>query len=394
VTVGLARPPRSAWDVVIVGAGPAGSALACRLRPRHRVLLLERPPAAGAMGATAPGTARIGESLPGAAGVLLQRLGLFGLFLAQGHAERGVSVSQWATDAPTWFDAVRDPQGPGWHLDRRRFDAGLRAAAVAAGAELHDSSRRLQVRHDGDGWRIELEGPGPSRRVHHAAVLVDASGRRAMAARQLGLARRAEDPLICLYAHLPADPGDEDRATRICADSNGWWYSVRVPSGQRVLAFHLDRDDSELKALRDPAQLLAKARRQALLAGIEWGSAAVRVHAQPAGGAGLDPDALAALPDGFYAVGDAMQAFDPLASQGLFHALATAESVARAVERQADGLKQARHRYLDEMRAVQSHHRQRLAETYAAVTRFAGETFWRRRIDRVGRDRMEMQLTS
>ncbi|MBM5818330.1 MAG: hypothetical protein FJ083_17715, partial [Cyanobacteria bacterium K_Offshore_surface_m2_239] len=27
---------------MIVGAGPAGAALACRLRPRHRVLLLER----------------------------------------------------------------------------------------------------------------------------------------------------------------------------------------------------------------------------------------------------------------------------------------------------------------------------------------------------------------
>lgn len=384
MTVGGAGPPRSAWDVVIVGAGPAGSALACRLRPRHRVLLLERPPAAGITDAAEPRAAvRIGESLPGAAGVLLQRLGLLGPFLAQGHAERGVSVSQWDTDTPTWFDAVRDPQGPGWHLDRPRFDASLRAAALAAGAELGDSGRRLQVRHDGDGWRIELEGPGPQQRVHHAAVLVDASGRRAMVARQLGLARRAEDPLICLYAHLPAAPADEDQATRICADSNGWWYSVRVPSGQRVLAFHLDRDDPELKALRDPARLLAKARRHALLlAGIRPGSAAVRVHAQPAGGAGLDPDALAALPDGFYAVGDAMQAFDPLASQGLFHALATAESVAQAVERQADGLQQARHRYLDEMRAVQSRHRQRLAETYAAVTRFAGEPFWRRRSGR------------
>jgi hypothetical protein len=61
--------------------------------------------------------------------------------------------------------------------------------------------------------------------------------------------------------------------------------SVRVASGQRVLAFHLDRDDPELKVLRDPARLLAKARHQALLAGVERGSAAVRVHAQPAGGA-------------------------------------------------------------------------------------------------------------
>jgi flavin-dependent dehydrogenase len=293
-------------------------------------------------------------------------------------------VSQWDADTPAWFDAVRDPKGPGWHLDRRRFDSGLRAAALAAGAGLGDSGPRLQVSHEGGGWRIELEGPGPSRSVRHAAVLVDASGRRALVARQLGLVRWAQDSLICLYVHLPADPRDEDQATRICADSNGWWYSVRVPSGQRVLAFHLDRDDPELKALRDPARLLAKARGHALLAGIQFGSAALRVHAQPAGSAGLDPDGLAVLPDGFYAVGDAMQAFDPLASQGLFHALATADSVARAVEQHAHGPRQARARHLDEMRSVQSRHRQRLAETYAAVRRFAGEPFWRRRTGRIG----------
>lgn len=365
----------TSWDVVIVGAGPAGAALACRLRPRHRVLLLERLHAL----AGPPAAPRIGESLPGAARVLLQRLGVFDRFLAQGHAERGASVSQWESDTPVWFDAVRDPQGAGWHLDRRRFDAGLREAAEAAGAVLMDSGRHLHVSHDHGRWRIHLQGPGAAPGTHEAPVLVDASGRRRVAARQLGLARQEEDPLICLYVHLPADAGDADQATRICADTNGWWYSVRVPSGQRVLAFHLDRGDPELQALRDPARLLAKARRHALLAGIRPAGAQVRVHAQPAGGAGPEPGALAALPEGFFAVGDAMRAFDPIASQGLFNALATAEGVAHAVTQHADGVKGARDRHLDEMRAVQARHDQRLRETYAAVTRYAREPFWQRR---------------
>lgn len=378
MTSGLPGSAMTEWDVIIVGAGPAGSALACRLRPRYRVLLLDRP-LAGAGAAS-----RIGESLPGAARVLLQRLGVYDHFLAQGHAERGASVSHWDSDTPTWFDPVRDPHGAGWHLDRVRFDAGLREAALAAGAALVDNGRHLRVSHYGGRWCVDLEylGQGcaaPSLRTHRATVLVDASGRSMVAAKQLGMVRRMEDNLICLYAHLPVDARDEDQATRICADTNGWWYSVRVPSGQRVLAFHLDRDDLELKVLRDPARLLAKSRRHTLFAEVKPATVGVQVHARPAGGAGLDLDALAALPEGFFAIGDAMLAFDPIASQGLFNALATAEGVAHAVERYADGFKDARDRYLDEMRAVHTRYRQRLGETYAAVTRYAHEQFWLRR---------------
>nr|WP_229423637.1 NAD(P)-binding protein [Massilia frigida] len=373
-------PSRSTaqWDVVIVGAGPAGAALARRLRPQYRVLLLDRARA------RAGGALRIGESLPGAARVLLQRQGGYERFLAQGHAARGASVAQWDSDTPAWFDPIRDPHGVGWHLDRLKFDAGLRDDAVEAGASLVDTVRQLALSREGGRWRIDAQclgqgGAAPSRGVHHTPVLVDASGRAMVAARQLGLARRGHDRLVCLYAHLPVDTGDKDQATRLCADANGWWYSVRVPSGQRVLALHLDSDDAELKALRDPGRLLAKAQRHGVLAGIRPPTMDFPVHLRPAGGGGLDPGATAALPDGFFAIGDAMLAFDPIASQGLFNALATADSCAHAIGRYLGGVGHARERYLEEMRAVEARYCQRLGETYAAVTRFPRERFWRRR---------------
>ncbi|GMV31107.1 MAG: hypothetical protein AMXMBFR59_32320 [Rhodanobacteraceae bacterium] len=358
------------WDAIIVGAGPAGAALACRLSPQRRVLLLERSMP------RAPTTPRIGESLPGAARVLLQRCGAFDHFLAAGHRERGATVSQWEGDAPNWFDHLRDPHGPGWHLDRARFDADLREAAVAAGASLRIEGGALRASRVGDHWQIEVDA---SAQTHRAPVLVDATGRNAAIARQLGIARHVDDELICLHAYLLPDPNDEDQCTRIAADINGWWYSVRVPDGQRVLAFHLDADDGELHALRQLPDLLAKARRQTVLADVLPAAADGSVHARPAGSAALDRDAMRRCAPGFFAIGDALLSFDPIASQGIFHALASAESAARALEPDAVDPSAARDAFLAEMDAVHAHYRQRFVDTYAAPRREGQYAFWRRR---------------
>lgn len=377
--------PITDWDAIIVGAGPAGSALACRLRPDRRVLLLERavlpdqawPPEIGESfeGAAVP---RIGESLPGAARVLLQRCGAFDRFIAAGHSERGATVSQWERDTPVWFDHLRDPNGPGWHLDRARFDADLRAAAVDAGAVLVDDCGALRAAHDGERWTIAGEAPGIT---HRAPVLVDATGRNAAVARQLGIARCVEDELICLHVYLPPDANDEEHCTRVCADSNGWWYSVRVPSGRRVLAFHLDADDADLRTLKTLRALLEKARRHSVLAEVLPAVADETVHARPAGSAVLDSSAMARAAPGFFAIGDAGLSFDPIASQGIFHALASAESAANAIEH-GDGKGEAwaaRNAFLAEMAAVHVHYRQRLHDTYAAPQKYRQWPFWGRR---------------
>lgn len=373
--IGTARPQlESHCDVIVFGAGPAGSALAHRLAPRHRVLVLERSlpnqssPVAEAW--------RIGESLPGAAAVLLRRQGLLERFLADGHALRGASVSVWETPQPVWFDALRDPNGPGWHLDRVRFDAMLRNAAGAAGVVFSSVTGGVQVRREGGQWHVRDDRTGQS---YSARAVVDATGRSAVLCRHLGLRRQTQDRLLCVHARLPALAQDQDRCTRTCADVDGWWYSVRLPSGDRVLAYHLDARDPALQALRHGPALLRHARRLPLLAPVlPEGVSSLATRVRPAGSVLLNT--VDGVPGpGFYAVGDSLLAFDPLSSQGLFHALASAESAATAIEGEFAGDPHTGQDYFMQMREVQARYCQHLAATYARPERYHERPFWAQR---------------
>ncbi|GGX73746.1 NAD(P)/FAD-dependent oxidoreductase [Saccharospirillum salsuginis] len=354
------------WDAIILGAGVAGCALARRLAPVHRVLMLEQRSRL----AKAP---RIGESLPGAARVLLQELGLLERFLSGPHRERGPAVSTWDSDTPVWQDAITAPSGPGWVLDRQAFDDLLRDGAVEAGAELRTGCRRMDITTDASGWRVHLPFEGVT---HHAPIVVDATGRSGGIAHRLGLTRVADDPLVCLYSILPARPDDHDASLRTCADDHGWWYSVKLPSEKRVLAYHLDINDPLRRELNVPEAFQQRARRQPLLSQVLGERELAPVHNHPAGTALLEIDNLASADKGFLAIGDALMTFDPISSQGLFHALATAASAHKAICNGFPENNDALRAFQTEMQAVQRRYLDHWQRTYAGPRRFSQCPFW------------------
>src|SRR5689334_22771476 len=102
-------------DVTILGAGPAGSALALGLKQAGvgRVLVVDRPMRR---------PFRIGESAAPGLSPLLRRLGLDDRLEGRGHRPCYGNLSSWGRPQLAVEDFMSGTCGRGWHLNREAFD--------------------------------------------------------------------------------------------------------------------------------------------------------------------------------------------------------------------------------------------------------------------------------
>lgn len=359
-------------DVAVIGAGPAGCAAAIAMKRAgiDAVLLIEAGNVRGHP---------FGESLPPDVRLVLAELGLRDAFDALRFDPCYGSASSWGEDALGCNDFLFNPHGPGWHIDRDRFDAFLREQAVRCGVTLRMDSVCESAAATESGMRLRIRSACGARESVDAAFVIDASGQGARVGRAMGAERLAGDRLVCIAARMPIG-GDNTLGGRSLLEAveYGWWYAARIGP-----------DDAVVIAATDPLALPDYRLHEAML----WHRQLTRTRHV---GAALGRDV--AVPGEltvrqarsarmshcagprWLAIGDAASAYDPISSQGVLKAMVEGIAAARRIPRLLAGPGtdvQAEHEHWMHRRFTD--YLQIRQHFYSQETRWPRAAFWQRR---------------
>jgi flavin-dependent dehydrogenase len=322
----------AAYDVIIIGAGPAGTTAAALLAARgRRVLVLEKEKFP---------RYHIGESLMPYCWFTLNRLGLVDEMNRRAFTKK-YSVQFVTQDGrqsqPFYFFQHYDhPSAVTWQIERAEFDMMMLENARAKGAEVREQTPVERVLRDDAGRVIGVEARGADgvRFQVHAAVTIDCSGRDRIATGREGWFAR--DPMlnkIAIWSYwrgAKRDPGiDEGNTTVAYVEGRGWfWY---IPLKDDVVSVGVVADKDYLfSESKDPAAIMEREIgrnvwiKDHVTAGTQFGEYWVTAE--------FSYRSRHPATDGLVLAGDAFAFLDPVFSSGVFLALKSGELAADAVD--------------------------------------------------------------
>lgn len=361
----------------MVGGGPAGSAAALTLLKYSdlRIVLVERSDYS---------TFRIGECIGPGATELLRYLGVEKILArTEARASQGVAAA-WGSSRLHLQDFFFTGRGPGWHVDRRRFDEALARTVEQCGGQLLLEARMDEAWRDvGGEWRLLLQrGAGRQRTIVTARYLIDATGKQAVIARGQAAKFEAHDRLVGISgSYALCGPMQEDGGiTVVEAVPSGWWYTAQLPDmvtgGQIVAVFMTDADIARRSLYRVTARWkhnLARTEhtRQRLKRGKLCSP--LRLHAANSG------KLASAIGAGWIAAGDAAVSFDPLTSMGIGYALLSGIEAGRVAHNVLTGSGKLAAAYAEGVNRHFACYLDLRAAYYQLEQRWPERPFWRRR---------------
>ncbi len=323
---------RNAYDVVVIGGGPAGCTAAGLVADAGRTtLLVERE--------SIP-RFHVGESLMPECYWPLQRLGLIERMKASKFTpKKSVQfVTASGKESEPFYFTEHDPRESSttWQVERADFDKMLFDRAGELGADCYDETRVLDILFHDDGSTRGVKLRTPDGTVHEVAakVVMDGSGQSSLIANKLGLRQDIPDlkkaAIWGYYKHAVRDAGDNEGATIIMHTDNkdSWFWFIPlsdqitsigcVGDNDYMLKTGLDTESRyQLELDRCPGlqSRLASAERVGKLHVAKEYSYWTKQHAG----------------DGWVLIGDAFGFIDPIYSSGVYFALVMGERAADAV---------------------------------------------------------------
>ena len=334
--------------ILVLGAGPAGAAVAVglqRLGYAVRVVSDWRRFAA----------------LEGVSQRVLDGLRQAGL-------HRALACATLASPRRVQWSGEQQRLNQEFLIDRGAFDAALREDLREAGVELL-AARVRAVESGVDGNRVQLE----SGETLHCEFLVEARGRQAPLA-----GRRQRGPeTLSLLSQWQQAPGPAESAVQSLAD--GWAWMARLADGRCY--WQITRDAAGLPPRAQLPAWCAHRRAESALVRELFGVAALQpasLHARSSTAILFAESAGA----NWLRVGDAAMAVDPLSGNGIFQSLSSAL--------QAPAVINTLLRHPERSALARRFHQQRVAQLflrfarigrdfYALERRWLGQPFWHAR---------------
>jgi flavin-dependent dehydrogenase len=317
-----------AMRIAVIGAGPAGSALAILLaRQGAEVTLFDdgrRP------------ELLVGESLVPAVVPILRRLGMEEETAAFSRVKPGVSFIWSPADrVSVTFKRFAPAVFPyAYNIPRPRFDQALLERAIASGVRHVPARARLQpATTPGTGAELALAPEtltaAPALGGRPAHLIVDATGRARHAARALAIpARLGPRKDVAYFAHFEDFRWDDAPGQVLIARAQAGW-SWCIPLQERLsIGIVLGQDDAA-RLGRAPEDRLDRG-----IATDPWLSSIAGDARRATGVATYSNYQLISERGhgrGWVMVGDAFGFIDPMLSPGVFLALRSAELLADAL---------------------------------------------------------------